>query len=284
MKKVELNSNQLIELFESSQKFIVPSWEFPVSYLAQFKDLPDTLQPEYLQSLKHDIKKNGYLLFDFSEILDDKSESEISAFVTYFINIFGKQIKIFAKLNSVWRKIKVDINKHPNKSEGIGESPLHMDFVNSEFPPDLVCLFAIRPDLFGGESTISRIEEIENHLSTKSIEILKQKIFSDGKVEGLSSIGKDINPFPVISNSYKWKYRFTANLLKSESGSSLDALNELYNILVDRQLSYKLEKYNLLLINQHKMLHGKMPLGPNQQTINMDNSRLLMHGFIKFKE
>lgn len=110
MKKVGLISNQLIELFENSQNFMVTKWEFLVSYLAQFKDIQDTLQPEYIQSLKHDIKNKGYLLLDFSEILDDKSESEIAAFVTYFINIFGKQIKIFDKFKSVWRKISVDIN------------------------------------------------------------------------------------------------------------------------------------------------------------------------------
>ena len=177
MNKSELTSNQLGELFEFSKNYSVPDWKFQECHLKQYKDIPKEIKPYYLSSLKITLQTDGYLLFDFSKLLENKLECEIASFITFFINLFGNQIKIFDKLNSVWRKIGVDLNKDPNKSEGIGESPLHMDFVNSEFPPEIVCLFVIRPDSYGGESTLSRISGIEKDLIPSVIATLKKNIF-----------------------------------------------------------------------------------------------------------
>src|SRR5215471_1942788 len=64
----------------------------------------------------------------------------------------GRPIQVFDNCTA-WRSIGVDTQREPSRSEGVGESPLHMDFVNARNPPEYVMLYCERNDILGGGDT-----------------------------------------------------------------------------------------------------------------------------------
>lgn len=287
--KIKKITSEQFELLEGlSQEYIVDNWDFPKWTHGKISNLKFDSNSNLFKTLSkfnNDLENSGYLLFDFSDNLKTKGITQEATFISFFVALFGEPIKIFDNLNTHWRKIGVNLLKNPNKSEGVGESPLHMDFVNASNPPDFVCLYVIRPDTGGGgASTLADFSKVENFISKNSLEELKKSQFIDGKVENLSNIGDDINPFAIISEHSQWKFRITGNLLFSnESGPKVDAVRELFKEINKNKISHKLNSKQLLIINQRIMLHGKEPLAQNQEDILTENHRLLMHGFLRKK-
>jgi hypothetical protein len=273
-------------LVDSSTPYLKEGWEFKTWEYGclKGKDYPNSKEIDSLiENLSVKLNGDGYFLLDLSFLVDNYPANIVATVSTFILSLVGKPIKIFDKLETHWRKVGVNLNKNPNKSEGIGKSPLHMDFVNAEYPPDYVCLFAIRHDeQMGGQSILADFEDIERTIPVNQRRELFKSQFSDGKVEYLSNIGGDINPFPIISKQAIWKYRITGNLLTSEVPTEASlAITYLFNELEKRKVSFLLKKGYYLVINQHKLLHGKEPLGTNQASISEDKRRLLMHGFVK---
>jgi hypothetical protein len=192
------------------------------------------------------------------------------------------QIEIFTHL-PLWRNIGVNLEKEVDRSEGTGESPLHMDFVNAEKPPDYVVLLCIRDDpLGGGASTLASIADATSALSPAERHILEQSIFIDGKVVDLNNVGSDINPFAVFDPDSPYPYRYTSQLLKQPLPFDANAaLRRLQTELERRRLTFRLSPGQALIIDQHRYVHGKLSLGDGQSTIPPDSHRLLLHGFFR---
>jgi hypothetical protein len=158
-----------------------------------------------------------------------------------------------------------------------------MDFVNSANPPDLVCLLCLRPDpLGGGESLVASIAGIGDLLSKEDLAELSMRQFRDGLVSHLDGIGDDVNPFAVYSPGDRWRYRYTGKLLSStQSTSAKRAVEALATILDSRVLKERLRRGDLLLLNQHYVMHGRSILGPGQEQIHPAQRRLLLQSFIR---
>lgn len=259
-------------------------WDFPIwndtQSLCNRENIPKKLKVIQLEA-KRLLDTNGFVVFHLGPIFSELSQPAFV--VTRFISLFGQPIRVFKLLPGHWRVVDVDLNRPPNRSRGIGHLPLHLDFVNAEQPPDLVCLMCRRSDPQGGGiSLISNYSDIQNELCTHTINILSKPIFRDGEVTNLSNIGRDINPFRVFSFGSKWEFRYTSHLLKSDiTEETRIALNELEERLQKRVVRFLLKENQLLLINQHKVLHGRDPLGKNQNIVPPEKQRLLFHSFIR---
>lgn len=286
--KIKLNINELKVLDLTSNSYLIDSWDF-VTWVNDSNSTQSSTSFDIVNrisiNVNEDLKKQGFVLIDLDTLLQNWDEGSVARIATFIVSLIGKPIKIFNGLSSHWRKIGVNLAKHPNKSEGIGYNSLHIDFVNAEFPPDYVCLFTLQHDINGGGHTVlANIENIEDNLCLEDLNQLKTKQFKDGKVENLINIGNDINPFAVINENNGIKYRFTGNLLNSElSENAFKAIQNFSKEIQKRKITFLLKKGQLLIINQHKVLHGKEALGLNQENIPEKNRRLLMHSFLKIK-
>jgi hypothetical protein len=192
------------------------------------------------------------------------------------------QIKIFDKV-PLRREVSVRLDRPVNRSEGIGASPLHIDFVNAAFPPEFVCLYCIRPDpLDGGTSVIAPLRESLDSIDARHLQPLSDAVFRDGTVVDLSNVGRDSNPFAVFSPHGRWVYRFTSNLLLDPvSPEHNDALMNLREALVAHQQTIQLHEGDALLMDQRRVVHGKNELGIGQDTLPGIKRRLLRQGFFR---
>ena len=243
---------------------------------------PPHLKQESVELAKHVLATKGYCHIQLMNS-DGAREVTISEFYQSWVSLIGNPIRVFNRLDGIWRTIGVRLDKHPNSSGGIGESPLHIDFVNSTMPPDVVCLLCVEPDPYGGgESLVSNYSSIVDELTPEDISILSRPIYQDGRFEDLINIGEEWNPFPVLSSSTNTTLRFTEKLANlALSGDALRALNYVKEYLRSRMLSIPLGKNDLLILNQRQVAHGKTSLGLNQSEIPERSRRKLLQLFVR---
>ena len=235
-----------------------------------------------LEKCKLLLKKYGYCVLEIDNHNILQQDKVITIF-SYFLNQLGSLITVFQNDNLLWRKIGVNIEKHPQSSEGIGNSPLHIDFVNSTNPPDLVGLLCVKPDINGGGiSLVSNIKDISQKLSEKDREHLKKNIFENGLFYNLSNIGKEFNPFPIIPSDENDFIRFTEKLIETNYTKEIDkALKNLLQNLNENLISIPLKQFQLLLLDQHQVVHGKTKLKGEQKNIPISERRELLQIFIR---
>lgn len=186
----------------------------------------------------------------------------------------------------LWKEIGTNLNAKPGLSTGTGYNAFHMDPVNATLPPDYTTLLCVRPDpLGGGASILSNAREAVSRLTPESRALLAEVAYRYGGFFDLSDVGDEYTPFPVLDREPEdlGFVRFTAKML---AGSSLDeehaqAARELAEQLVAGQVSYTLQRGDFLIVNQHRWVHGREPLGDGQHHVTPENHRLLLQLFLR---
>jgi hypothetical protein len=186
----------------------------------------------------------------------------------------------------LWKEIGTSLEANPGLSTGTGYNALHMDLVNATRPPDYTVLLCIRPDpLGGGPSILSDARAAVSRLTPQSRALLARSAYSYGSFYDLADVGTEYKPFPVLDRepASTGFVRFTAKML-SEPGlekAHASAAGELAGQLISGQLSYTLQRGDLLIINQHRYLHGREPLSDGQEDIDPAHRRLLLQLFLR---
>ncbi|MEU9489181.1 hypothetical protein AB0D83_37030 [Streptomyces decoyicus] len=77
--------------------------------------------------------------------------------------------------------------------------------------------------------------------------------------------------------------RFTAKMLAEFELEEEHGLadKELANQMVAGQVSYTLQRGDFLIVNQHRCVHGREPLGDGQHGVTPENRRLLLQLFLR---
>ncbi|MEU8892893.1 TauD/TfdA family dioxygenase [Streptomyces sp. NPDC048442] len=186
----------------------------------------------------------------------------------------------------LWKDIGVKVDKDPGKSSGIGYNAFHMDLVNASLPPDYTTLLCVRPDpLGGGPSILSDAHAAVARLSEDSRALLAETAYRYGAFFDLYGVGEEYTPFPVLDGTAPERefVRFTAKMLKR---SQLDpkhaaAARELAEELVRGQVSFMLQPGDYLIVDQRRFLHGREALQGGQETVPVDDRRLLLQLFLR---
>lgn len=237
----------------------------------------------YAGSLRSQLKKlmsnQGFavLQFDPALLLDDLSPFRVTA----LLSVFGNPIRVFNNEPAHWRVLDVNLRRPRDRSRGEGKQPLHMDFVNAEWPPDFVCLLCVREDpLGGGHSLVANFVGVANEVSDEALHVLRNTTFVDGKVVNLSNVGVDVNPFHVFPDSGNVPFRYTTRLSCTSNPRYIsNALDELDFALRRRTKKFQLRSGQLLVIDQTKALHGREAVGKGQASIPPTHRRLVLHSF-----
>lgn len=210
----------------------------------------------------------------------DATQTETPSVIAAVSCTIATPIRVFQQVPGLWRRLTVDTSRPEHRSGGTGAQPLHIDFVNAADPPEFVYLYCERPDpRGGGASLIASTVGLERELSSEACAVLRNRVFRDGVVENLAHVGGDTNPFAVFTTDFLG-VRYTAKLLESTKDSgALAALELLRDLLNIRTIEVMLGPGDLLIIDQRIAVHGRAPLGPNQDTVPSADRRLLMHGF-----
>jgi hypothetical protein len=240
---------------------------------------------ELAQRLGEGLVACGYAVVSLESLLDENPEPIAAAAATILLTLVGQPIRVFSAPRRLWREVGVDPSRPSNRSRGMGRLPLHIDFVNASNPPEYSCLLCVRPDPGGGgETLVANITDIENDLPPDHLDMLRRPVFSDGVVSGLDNIGLDINPFAVVADGRRCRFRFTGHLLQSTTDiAERRALDAFSDEAEHRTSIFTLLRGDLLILDQRSTLHGRMPLGP-QVGVDQDSARLLLLIFLRAYE
>ncbi|MGO1048693.1 TauD/TfdA family dioxygenase [Crossiella sp. CA198] len=221
------------------------------------------------------LRSTGYALLtaEPGEISEEAARNRVER----ALGELAEPIVVFAGIGR-WREIGVRTDRAPERSEGVGASPLHLDFVNAANPPDLVGLCCHRPDPHGGGATMLAPVAAAENLSARDRRLLRRREFRDGRVENLVNIGVDVNPFAVLDHDPHWPFRYTHHLRHPESEVQA-ALDHLATELAVHRILLPLRAGQAVLIDQHRWVHGKTPLGPGQRELPPERRRLLAQIF-----
>lgn len=186
----------------------------------------------------------------------------------------------------LWKEIGTNLDASPGLSTGTGYNAFHMDLVNATRPPDYAALLCIRPDpLGGGLSIISDARAAVSRLTPSSRALLADRAYRYGSFFELSDVGEEYKPFAVLDSEPAdvGFVRFTAKML---AGPGLEeahasAARELAGQLVGGQISFILQRGDFLIVNQHRCVHGREPLGAGQEDVPPAARRLLLQLFLR---
>ncbi|WP_369206101.1 TauD/TfdA family dioxygenase [Streptomyces sp. PU-14G] len=186
----------------------------------------------------------------------------------------------------LWKELGTNLQASPGLSTGTGYNAFHMDLVNVTRPPDYTTLLCARPDPLGaGASILSDARAAVSRLTPTSRALLTDVAYSYGSFFDLSDVGEEYKPFPVLDGAPAdlGFVRFTAKML---SASGLDeahahAAEELAGQMVAGQVSFTLQRGDLLIVNQHRWVHGREPLGAGQCDVAPEERRLLLQLFLR---
>jgi len=185
-----------------------------------------------------------------------------------------------------WKEIGTNLDANPGLSTGTGYNALHMDLVNATRPPDYTALLCVRPDPQGGGlSIVSDARAAVSCLSSSSRGLLASEAYRYGSFFDLSDVGVECNPFAVLDDepADSGFVRFTGKML-NEPGlgqAHAGAARELVAELVAGQASFLLQHGDLLIVNQHRCVHGREPLGADQVSVPPSARRLLLQAFLR---
>lgn len=186
----------------------------------------------------------------------------------------------------LWKEIGTNLDANPGLSTGTGYNAFHMDLVNATQPPDYTTLLCVRPDPLGaGASILSDARAAVSRLTPRSRALLGDVAYSYGSFFNLSDVGEEYQPFPVLDGEPAdlGFVRFTAKML-AETGldeAHASAANELADQMVAGQVSFTLQRGDVLIVNQHRWVHGREPLGAGQHDVAPEDRRLLLQLFLR---
>jgi hypothetical protein len=184
----------------------------------------------------------------------------------------------------LWQHLPVNLLAAPHRFGGIGYNPLHIDVVNSTQPPDIVVLASVRTDpLGGGQTIVSNLQHAIAQLTDVELAPLFQRAFREGVFYGMSGVGTEMNPFPILEydSSPVPRVRFTAKMdFGSQPSESLPSLLRIHKLLRANQQSFVLMPSQLLMLNQRIVSHGRFPLGAGQERLRPEESRYLRQTYL----
>ncbi|MBS0377965.1 MAG: TauD/TfdA family dioxygenase [Proteobacteria bacterium] len=130
--------------------------------------------------------------------------------------------------------------------------------------PSYLLLLCLRADGIA-ETTLSSIDQVKADLSPAAAEILFQRRFRTGVDESFLNGRENVlgPPVPVLSGDPDSpSLTFDEDLMIGTDADAQAALEELGKAVVGRHLRLKLEPGDLLIVDNHKAVHGRGPYRP----------------------
>lgn len=192
-----------------------------------------------------------------------------------------------------WSSLTVSLDAAPNRTHGVGENPLHIDYVQRTHPPDVIMLLGERDDpLGGGASLIAPFEQARSSLLAQDIALLSTPYLRYWNDEGAKDVGQALERFALFDGPWT---RFTSKMLPHLDGSAtvftqeaLDEQPRVREALLRFEASLnahasraRLMPGHLLIFSQRHFAHGREALGHDQATLPPHRRRLLRQAYLR---
>jgi hypothetical protein len=228
--------------------------------------------------------------------LNDFPEEVYQDIATLLCFGIGTPILPYDNKEPFWYPLTVDLNARPNRTHGVGENPFHIDYMNRQYPPEIIAFLGKRPDpLGGGYTELAPLKEAILSLSKQEYNFLSKPIFTYWKDEKTYKVGRHLNTFSIIPEDIDTGFiRFSTKMLPHLDGSNTVILKEqvrftelikqsLVNIKsrLDRnKVVFLVESKHLVFFNQRRLAHSRTELGKPQEKIPADKRRLMFQAYM----
>ncbi|WP_086796941.1 TauD/TfdA family dioxygenase [Streptomyces caniscabiei] len=194
-----------------------------------------------------------------------------------------------------WSDLSVRTDVDPGRTHGTGENRLHVDLVDRAESPRYIALYCVRADpAGGGASALSDLWAAAEALTLTDRNLLSQPVFRYFADEGVHGVGESLPQFAVLPQCLDGHapIRFTSKMLphlqRGELLTSVDhaapSIAEAFSRLVDAAHQYRatvrLAPGELLVFDQWRYAHGRMPLGAKQDALPLQERRLLKQTYV----
>ncbi|WP_328769415.1 TauD/TfdA family dioxygenase [Streptomyces sp. NBC_00286] len=231
---------------------------------------------------------DGFAVLELAELLDATGIQYDARVITALLSLIARPLRAFDRW-PLWKPLGTNLAKDPMRATGAGYNPMHLDIVNSTWPPDYSALLCVRPDPKGrGHSLVSQVRRAVDRLSYVDAELLTHPKYEDGDFYELTGVGEEWKPFPIIDGHSPLGgfVRFTAKMLADADPDDpyTKAARALERELISGQRRFPLGRGDLLIVNQHLSCHGREALGDGQEDVPEDERRLLLQIFLRREE
>lgn len=159
------------------------------------------------------------------------------------------------------------------------ELELHTEQAFSEIRPDYLSLACLNGDE-NAKTFILHLQDIIDHLSTEDVELLKKekwKIGVDMSFIMNGCKGDLRGPLSILNNNNgNWELIFDQDLMVGETTNASELIEKITNIYYDYREHVILKKGDLLILNNHKLVHGRSSFEPKFD----GNDRFIIRSFI----
>ncbi|MFJ6809098.1 TauD/TfdA family dioxygenase [Streptomyces anulatus] len=191
-----------------------------------------------------------------------------------------------------WDELTVRDDVDPGRTHGVGENRLHVDLVDRDRPPRLIALYCVRSDpAGGGASALSHLHAAVEDLNQAERDLLRRPVFSYFSDHGVHGVGEGMARFAVLPEHLDGRepIRFTSKMLPHLQRGELmdggapervaDAFGRLVIAAAAQRSVVRLQPGQLLIFDQWRYAHGRMPLGPGQSELPPGQRRLLKQAY-----
>lgn len=210
------------------------------------------------------------------------------------LSSLGPVLSVYPK-DGCWSDLGVRTNVEPGRTHGVGENRLHVDLVDRDATPRYIALYCVRNDpLGGGASALSDLWAAAGELTDADQDLLSKPWFTYWTDGGVHGVGNSLARFAVLPEQLDaTPIRFTSKMLPHLKkgdlvGTDRDripfiaaAFNNLVEAAYAHRATARLAPGQLLVWDQWRYAHGRMPLGPYQETVPPDERRLLKQSYVR---
>lgn len=232
---------------------------------------------------------NGRALVTFADPIDHARNMETSLSL---LSSLGPVLAVYPQ-NGCWSELGVRTEADPGRTHGVGENKLHVDLIDRDLMPCYIALYCVRSDpRGGGASALADMWPAVEALTDTDRRLLSEPVYSYFTDEGVHGVGTGLERFAVLPPpGGDGPVRFTAkmqpHLDKGEllaAGADQRRIAEAFGRLVagveHQRTTVRLLPGQLLVFDQRRYAHGRMPLGPDQETVTPDERRLLQQTYV----
>jgi TfdA family taurine catabolism dioxygenase TauD len=225
--------------------------------------------------------------------LDHRLNAELALSL---LSALGPVVSVYPD-QGCWSNLEVRTDADPGRTHGTGENRLHVDLVDRDLIPRYIALYCERDDpARGGASALADLWGAVDELTDDQRDLLRQPMYHYWTDEGVHGVGEPLVSFPVLPPLLEpgLPVRFTSKmqphlergeLTTDDASAAKEEITSAFAALVDatssRRITVRLEPGQLLVFDQLRWAHGRMPLGENQDRIAPDQRRLLRQTYVQ---
>ncbi|MFF3137688.1 TauD/TfdA family dioxygenase [Streptomyces mirabilis] len=234
---------------------------------------------------------NGRALVHFTDTTDHHRNLELALGL---LSSLGPVLSVYPD-DGCWSDLSVRPDADPGRTHGTGENRLHVDLVDRAASPRYIALYCVRADpAGGGASALSDLRAAAEALTGADRDLLRHPVFRYFADTGVHGVGESLAQFAVLPQhpDDPAPIRFTSKMLphlqhgelltagSHRSSSIAAAFRRLVEAAYQYRDTVRLAAGQLLVFDQWRYAHGRMPLGQHQGALAPRERRLLKQTYV----